>query len=54
MTHILPPMPAQILHPAFRGDSGRIFKGPITVAQDGMLFTLRPDSEEIQEKWLLR
>ncbi|MBN1685208.1 MAG: MBL fold metallo-hydrolase [Spirochaetales bacterium] len=54
MTHILPPMPAAVLHPAFAGDSDRIYKGPITIAHDGMLFSLLPGTNEIEEKWLLR
>lgn len=54
MTHILPPMPAAILHPAFMGDSKSIFEGPITVAYDGMLFSMLPDTTEIEAQWLLR
>lgn len=51
---ILPPLPASILHPAFLGDSKRIFDGPIVVGYDGMLFSLPPDSDEIHGQWLLR
>jgi ribonuclease Z len=54
MTHILPPMPAAILHPAFMGDSKNIFDGPITIAYDGMLFSLLPDKIDIERQWLLR
>jgi len=54
MTHILPPMPASILHPLFLGDSKNIFDGPITIAYDGMLFSLLPDTIEIERQWLLR
>jgi ribonuclease Z len=54
MTHILPPLPASVLHPTFLGDSQDIYTGPITIAGDGMLFSLPPDSTDIQEQWLLR
>lgn len=54
MTHILPPMPASILHEAFLGDSRRTYGGPITVAHDGMLFSLLPDTDEIERQWILQ
>jgi ribonuclease Z len=54
MTHFLPPMPASVLHPTFLGDSRSIFSGPITVADEGMLFSLPPDTTDIQEQWLLK
>jgi len=52
--HIIPPLPFSILEPAFLGDSRKIFSGPITVAQDGMLFSLLPDTDDIDKAWLLR
>ena len=54
LTHLLPPLPASVLHPTFLGDSQDIYPGPITVAGDGMLFSLPPESTDIQEQWLLR
>jgi ribonuclease Z len=54
MTHLLPPMPVSILHPLFLGDSPSIFSGPITVADEGMLFSLPPDTTDIQERWILK
>jgi ribonuclease Z len=54
MTHFLPPMPASVLHPTFLGDARSIFSGPITVADEGMLFSLPPDTTDIQEQWLLK
>ncbi len=52
--HIIPPLPFSILEPAFLGDAREIFSGPITVAQDGMLFSLLPDTTDIAKSWLLR
>jgi ribonuclease Z len=54
LTHLLPPLPVSVLHPTFLGDSADIYSGPITVAGDGMLFSMPPDSTDIQEQWLLR
>jgi ribonuclease Z len=54
MTHFLPPLPASVLHPTFLGDSEDIYPGPITVADDGMLFSLRSDTTDIHEQWLLK
>jgi ribonuclease Z len=51
--HILPPMPYSVLDPAFLGDSGELYSGPITIGSDGMLFSLLPDTTEIEETWLL-
>lgn len=52
LTHLLPPQPASVLHPFFLGDSARIFRGPITVGGDGMLFSLPADSTRIAKRWL--
>ncbi|HSL87214.1 MAG TPA: hypothetical protein VK861_09795 [Bacteroidales bacterium] len=54
LNQILPPIPASILHPAFLGDSRRIFDGPIIVGYDGMLFSMPSDSDEINSQWLLQ
>jgi ribonuclease Z len=54
LNQILPPIPASILHPAFLGDSRRIFDGPIIVGYDGMLFSMPADSDEINSQWLLQ
>jgi ribonuclease Z len=54
LNQILPPLPMSILHPEFLGDSRRIFNGPITLSYDGMLFSLPPDSNEINGRWVLR
>jgi ribonuclease Z len=51
MFHIIPPMPAAILHSAFLGDSKKYYDGPITIAMDGMLFSMPPNSTKILKKW---
>lgn len=53
VTHVLPPLPVSVLKPAFLGDARNIYPGPITIANDGMLFSLPADSTDIQERWLL-
>jgi hypothetical protein len=35
------------------GDAAQFFKGPITVGEDGMLFTLPANSTEVTKKRLL-
>jgi len=52
--HVIPPVPFSILEPAFLGESQRLYPGPITLGADGMLFSLLPNTTEIQEAWLLR
>ena len=52
--HIIPPLPFSILEPAFLGDSREIYTGPIVVGQDGMLFSLLPNTSQIEKAWLLR
>lgn len=38
--HIVPPLPFRYAYPAFVGDAAQFFKGPMTVGEDGMLFSL--------------
>ncbi len=52
LTHILPPLPVASLKPVFLGDAGKFFSGPITIGEDGMLFSLPAGSDQIQKKWL--
>jgi ribonuclease Z len=54
LTHIIPPMPVSVLQPLFLGDSASIFDGPITVAFEGMLFSLPPHTDETRKNWLLK
>ncbi|THD35852.1 MAG: MBL fold metallo-hydrolase [Sphingomonas sp.] len=39
-SHIIPPLPARIMYPAFLGDARRYYRGPIMVGEDGMVFSL--------------
>ena len=50
--HIVPPMPFAFAYPAFVGDAAKFFKGPMTVGEDGMLFSLPANSTEIIKKRL--
>jgi ribonuclease Z len=52
--HVIPPLPYSILEPAFLGGSRDIYAGPIILGQDGMLFSLLPNTSEIKKAWLLR
>ncbi len=53
LTHIVPPLPISMLRPAFLGEAGKIYNGPITIGEDGMLFTLPAGSKEILMRLLL-
>jgi ribonuclease Z len=51
--HIVPPMPVRFGYPAFVGDAAKFYKGPITVGEDGMLFSLPANSSEVTKKRLM-
>jgi ribonuclease Z len=51
--HILPPFPA-VLKGMFLGDSSKYYPGPITIGEDGMLFSLPVNSDKIHVRNLLR
>ena len=38
--HVIPPLPFRYAYPAFMGDAKDFYKGPMTVGEDGMLFSL--------------
>ncbi|KPF79741.1 ribonuclease Z [alpha proteobacterium AAP81b] len=40
LSHIVPPVPLAFAYPAFLGDAPKHFEGPITIAEDGMVFSL--------------
>lgn len=48
--HIVPPLPSRLLEPLFLGDAKAAFDGPITVAQDGMVFSLPAGSDRIDRR----
>ncbi|MDR3685542.1 MAG: MBL fold metallo-hydrolase [Coriobacteriia bacterium] len=51
--HIIPPVPRQ-MEKLFLGDAKRFYGGPLSVARDGMLFFMPPQSARIETKRLLR
>lgn len=53
LSHLVPPLPYSYLYPAFLGDAESRFDGPIVVGEDGMLFSLPPESVEIERSNLL-
>ena len=53
LSHLVPPLPAEYLYPAFLGDAESRFDGPIVVGEDGMLFSLPAGDEEITQSNLL-
>ena len=52
LNHIVPPLPIAYAYPAFLGDAKRFFDKPITVGEDGMLFSLPTGSTEIHRSRL--
>lgn len=48
LSHLVPPIPSSFFYPAFLGDAEAAFDGEITIGEDGMIFTLPPDSEAIE------
>ena len=53
LTHLVPPLPSSYFYPAFLCDAPSLFDGPITVGEDGMLFSLPAGSDEIRREKLL-
>ena len=53
LSHLVPPLPFAYLYPAFLGDAPLRFDGEIVVGEDGMLFSLRPQSTAIDRRPLL-
>lgn len=51
--HMIPPLPVSVLNKTFIGDAGKFFNGHITVAVDGLLFSLPAGNKKILKKWLL-
>ena len=45
--HLVPPLPVELIEAAFIGDAQSEFDGPITIGQDGMIFSLPAGSNEI-------
>ncbi len=53
LSHLVPPLPLEYLYPAFLGDAESRFDGPIVIGEDGMLFSLPPDSDAIEQSNLM-
>ena len=53
LSHIIPPMMRPMLYPAFLGEAPRHFSGPITVGEDGMIFSLPAGGAEIRQGRLM-
>ena len=47
--HIIPPISSPLLYPVFFGDAGKRFSRQISLGNDGMMFTLPPDSKSIRQ-----
>jgi len=47
ITHIIPPLPVELLYPLFLGDAKKNFDGKIHLAEDGMTFSLPSGSDAI-------
>lgn len=53
LSHLVPPLPFAYLYPAFLGDAPDRFEGAIVVGEDGMWFSLPPQSAAIERRSLL-
>jgi ribonuclease Z len=47
--HIIPPLRTRALRPVFLGDAGRYYRRQITIGEDGMMFTLPPQSKTVRQ-----
>lgn len=45
--HLVPPLPVKLVETVFIGDARSHFDGPITIGQDGMIFSLPAGSDKI-------
>lgn len=52
LSHIVPPVPGRFFHSAFLGDAHTRFSGPITVGEDGMMFSLPAGRADIDRTQL--
>lgn len=53
LSHIVPPIPGRLFYPAFLGDAKSRFSRPITIGEDGMLFSLPAGSTAINQTSLM-
>ena len=52
--HITPPIPHPLLNNIYLGDAGKYYSGPITIGEDGMLFSLPANNAKISVSNLLK
>jgi ribonuclease Z len=52
--HMIPPLPARLLHALWLGDAREKFRGPITVGEDGMLISLPAGGREVHHSRAFR
>lgn len=52
LNHIVPPLPVRFAYPAFLGDAAKFYGQPITIGEDGMLFSLPANATSIDHKRL--
>jgi ribonuclease Z len=53
LNHIVPSIPSKFFAPAFLGDAAKRYGGPITIGEDGMIFTLPAGGGEIRQDRLM-
>lgn len=53
LNHIVPSIPSAFFYPAFLGDAGKRFGGPIIVGEDGMIFSLPAGTSETTQTRLM-
>jgi len=51
--HTIPPLPSALFYPAFLGDAPSLYRGPLTVGEDGLLVSLPKGSHEVGLRKLL-
>lgn len=47
--HIVPQLPVEMLEPLFLGDANSEYNGPITIGQDGMIFSLPAGTNTVEQ-----
>lgn len=50
LNHIVPPIPSRFANPVFLGNAAQHFSGPITIGEDGMMFTLPAGGKAITRR----
>ncbi len=53
LSHIIPPMMRPLLYPAGLGEAPERVKGPVTVGEDGMIFSMPANGREIRRGRLM-